>query len=151
MVYESILFSAISVSVDTSELNRKILSTHALNILIFVLMLYLLLLKKCSSFLIALFGNCFLLLIFSLVSGKLPMILHFIDSSGPFLVNIYSSNFVDFQASLFQFWGVRCFSLFLFCEGCMSMAIRFHICVFQSDGGPAVRCYVVGIGVVSYC
>ena len=43
--YESTLFPAVFVSVHSSELYRKILSTHALNILIFVLMLSLLLLK----------------------------------------------------------------------------------------------------------
>ena len=92
--YESILFSAVFVRVHSSELYRNILLTHALNILIFVLMLSLLLLKTC--FRIALFASCFRILMSLFVSSKLPRILHFFHFSGPFFVTIYSSVFVSF-------------------------------------------------------
>ena len=94
--YESILFSTVFVRVHSSEMYRNILSTHALNIVIFVLMLNLLLLKICWSFRIALFASFLRFLMSLFVSGKLPRIFHFFHSSGPFFVTVYSSDFVSF-------------------------------------------------------
>ena len=144
--YESILFSAVFVRVYSSELYRNILSTHALNIMIFALMLSLLLLKMCWSFRIALFASFFCLLMSSFVSIKLLRILHFFHSSGPFFVIVYSSVFcfVYFQTSFFQFRECDVFLLF-----CLVRVVcrcpSYVVCVLRSDGDAILGCYAVGV------
>ena len=80
---KSILLLVVLFVVHSSELYRNTLSVQALNTLIFVSTFRILSSKMWQSFLRALFASCFLLLMSSCVSSRLPNIFHFFHASSP--------------------------------------------------------------------